>query len=122
MTRERAKRRISPPPANNPKLIGAPELRPDGRPRRRRKGGAIVRQSGPGAAMVPHPAAGMAPVWTDADAARFIGLDPAHRESRARARRVLDRLHDDGVIEVERTARGVRLYGPDGRPVGGKGA
>ena len=104
-----------------PKLIGAPELRPDGRPRRR-KGGAIVRQSGPGAAMVPHPAAGMAPVWTDADAARFIGLDPAHRESRARARRMLDRLHDDGVIEVERTARGVRLYGPDGRPVGGKGA
>ena len=100
------------------RLIGAPVLRPDGS-KQRRKGGALVRQSGPGAVMVPHPAAVMAPAWTDADAARFVGLDPAHRRNQTRARRVLDRLHDDGVVEVERTARGVRLFGPDGRPVGG---
>ena len=98
-----------------PKLIAAPVLGDDGQPKRR-KGGSIVRSAAGG--MVSHPMAHMAPMWTDADAARFIGLDPKHRENRARARRALDRLHRDGVIEVERTARGVRLYGPDGRVVG----
>ena len=67
------------------------------------------------AGLVPHPAAGMAPVWTDADAARFIGLDPRNRANLAKARRVLDRLHDDRVARVERTRRGLRLYGPDGK-------
>ena len=92
--------------------IAAPELRRDGTPKRR-KGGGIVRQSGPGAALVPHPNVGMVPTMTDANAARLLGFDPADRFRRRDARRALERLATDGVIDLETLAVGTfRIYGP----------
>ena len=89
--------------------IGAPVRRTDGTPRRR-KGGALMRR---GDALVPHPYANMAPAWTDADAARFVGFDPTHHEARRRARKALERLAADGVIDLEPTRTGrIRLFGP----------
>ena len=88
--------------------IGAPVLNSDGQPRRR-QGGAIVRRSDDS---IPHPRAAMAPVWTDEDAARFIGWDPTNRFRRRDARGALERLSHDRVIDLERLGDGrFRLFG-----------
>ena len=89
--------------------IGAPVFAADGQPKRR-KGGAILRRSD---VLVEHPRAAMAPEWTDADAARFIGFDPTDRFRRRDARRALERLAADGVIDLDPVSRGkLRLFGP----------
>lgn len=88
--------------------IGTPVLNADGQPKRR-KGGAIVRRSD---VLIDHPRAAMAPVWTDADAARFIGFDPTNRFRRRDARRALERLSADRVIDLDQVSRGrFRLFG-----------
>lgn len=89
--------------------IAAPVLRDDGEPKRR-KDGSIVRAAGE---LVPNPAARFAPVWTDADAARFLGYDPRDKRRRYDARKALQELHKDGVIDLHRGRGGTfRLFGP----------
>ena len=91
--------------------IAAPVLRDDGEPKRR-KDGSIVRAAGK---LVPNPSARFAPVWTDADAARFLGFDPRDRRRRYDARKALEDLNKDGVIDLHRGwGRGgtFRLFGP----------
>ena len=91
------------------RLIGAPVVdSKSGRPRRSR-GGRLRRRAD---VLVPHPNAAMVPRWSDATAARFIGLDPTKRCDRMRARQALERIADDGVFDLQRTARGMfELYG-----------
>ena len=89
--------------------IGAPVLRSDGKPKRR-KGGALVRDPG---ALVDHPHAGKAAAWSDHDAARFLGFDPTDKRRRHDARRAIERLAGDGVIDLQRDSSGrFRLFGP----------
>ncbi len=60
------------------------------------------------------------PVLADRDVARLFGFDPENRDHRYKARRALERLHGDGVIEVERVKHsggGVRLFAPGRRGV-----
>lgn len=90
--------------------IGAPEVNAQGRPKRK-LGGALVRSR---EALIEHPKAALVPTWTDRDLAQFIGFDPDDRFRRRDARRAVERLHDDGVIDVETIARGrVRIFGPE---------
>ena len=89
--------------------IAAPVIGPDGK-RKRRKGGAIVRDS---ETLIDNPASRFVQLVTDADAARFIGFDPTHHQRRTDARRALERLAADGVIELEPAGRGqFRIFGP----------
>ena len=89
--------------------IGAPILRSNGKPKRR-KGGAPVRDPG---VLVEHPHVGKAPAWSDGDAARFLGFDPTDRRRRHDARRAIERLAADGVIDLQRDGSGrFRLFGP----------
>ena len=95
--------------------IAAPVLRvrADGTPKRRR-GGLIVRDP---ARPIPNPAARYVGRLTDEDLRRMIGL-PNERVYRTRARRFMERLHEDGVIDLERLPDGrVRIFAP-GRVVG----
>ena len=90
--------------------IAAPVIGLDGK-RKRRKGGVIVRDPG---TMIDNPAARFVKRLTDADAARFVGFDPASKQRRHDARRALERLADDGVIEIEHTGRGrFRIFAPN---------
>ena len=90
------------------KEIGAPILKSDETPKRRR-GGQIARSR---KVLIVHPYADMAPALTDADMARFIGLDPKKRYNRQRSRRAIERLREDGIIETERERNGrLRLFG-----------
>ena len=87
--------------------IGAPVVDASGRTRYR--GGRVRRRAD---VLVPHPNARMVPRWSDVDAARFIGLDPTKRYNRMRARQALESIADDGVFDLQRTARGTfELYG-----------
>ena len=88
--------------------LGAPELRKDGQPRRR-KSGAIVRS---GHDTVPNPAARYVAPLTDADLTRMIGFDGNGKRRRHDARRAFDRLHTDGVIDLRREGRGYLVFGP----------
>ena len=89
--------------------IGAPILKADGTPKRR-KGGRIVRNN---KTLIVHPRAGMIPALNDAELTRFIGLDSNKRYNRMRTRRAFERLEADGIIETERTLDGrLRLFGP----------
>ena len=91
------------------KQIGAPIMDGHARPVRGR-GGRIRRRSD---LLVPHPAARMVPRWSDADAARFVGFDPADRRRRRDARLALERLAADGVLDLERCADGrFALFAP----------
>ena len=88
--------------------IAAPVIGLDGKPKRR-KGGAIVRDA---SKLINNPAARFVQLVTDADAARFIGFDPASKQLRRNARRALERLAADGVIELEPAGRGkFRIFG-----------
>ena len=90
--------------------IGAPVVDDKGRPKRG-KGGRLRRMQD---VLVPHPNAAMAPTWTDHDAARFVGFDVKKRYNRMRARKALEQLAADGVIDLERRSNGTFvLYGPD---------
>ena len=87
--------------------IAAPELKPDGTPKRR-KGGGIVR----GKSMIPNPHARLVSPLSDADLARLIGLDPTDKRRRHDARRALERLHADGVIDLRKDRDGWRIFAP----------
>ena len=92
--------------------IAAPVIGHDGK-RKRRKGGVIVRDPG---TLIDNPAAQFVKRLTDADAARFVGFDPASKQRRHDARRALERLADDGVIEIEHTGGGrFRIFAPNPR-------
>lgn len=87
------------------RLIHEPELRADGQPRRH-KSGQIVRSE----RVVPNPLADRAaflPAW---DVARFLGMANT-KKNRHDARRALDRLHREGVVEVVEQHSGYRFYG-----------
>ena len=89
--------------------IGKPVVDDEGRPKRG-KDGRIRRMRD---VLVPHPNGPMAPTLTDHDAARFIGFDGKKRYNRVRARKALEQLAADGVIDLERRGNGTFvLYGP----------
>ena len=65
---------------------------------------------------IDNPAARYVQRLTDHDAARFIGFDPSSKQLRYNARRALERLAADGVIEIEPAGRGqFRVFAP-GKP------
>ena len=88
--------------------IGAPLLNAKGQPVRR-KGGAIVRSTDEAVA---NPLTRYVPILSDADIARMIGFDGDNRKHRFLARKALERLEADRVIEIVRERRGLRILGP----------
>lgn len=90
------------------RLIGAPVLGDDGKPKRRTRG-AIIRSS---TELEPNPSAHYVPFLTDGDLARMIGFDGDNRFRRRDARKAFERLDDDGIIDLVPEHRGFRLYGP----------
>ena len=91
--------------------IGAPILRPDGTPKRR-KGGQLIRST---EELIANPAAQYVPLLTDADLARLVGLDHKDRDQRRKSRRALEHLRRDRVIDLRREDGGWRIYGPQKR-------
>ena len=90
--------------------IGAPVLDAAGTLKRGRRGRLVRDRDN----LVRNPKADLAPVWTDADAARFLGFDASDRFRRRDARRALERLEADGAAVVERLTGGrFRLFGPE---------
>ena len=95
--------------------IPAVVLAEDGKPKRRR-GGKLKRDP---ARRVENPAARFVGSLTDENLRQMLGL-PNERINRTRARRCMERLHNDNVIDLERRAGGrVRIFAP--RPVVGDG-
>ena len=75
--------------------------------------GAIIRSSHDA---VPNPAAGFVAPLTDADLTRMIGFDPTNRFRRRDARKAFERLHEDGVIDLQTEGSGLfRIFGPKRR-------
>ena len=93
--------------------IAAPVHGPDGKPTRRRKGGAIIRSA---TERIDNPAARyVGPPLSEADLTRMIGFDPSNRYRRRDARTAFERMEADGVIEIERSGAGWLLFGgPNG--------
>ena len=60
----------------------------------------------------PNAIARYVPMLTDADLATMIGFDGTNRDARYKARKAFRRLSEDGVIELEKTPKGFRLFGP----------
>lgn len=88
--------------------IGAPVLRPDGK-LKRRKGGAIMRSE---TEILPNRHAHFVKPLNDRDLTRLIGLNPDIRKHRYNARKALERLHDDGVIDLRKEGPAWRLFAP----------
>ena len=93
--------------------IAAPVHGPDGKPTRRRKGGAIIRSA---TERIDNPAARyVGPPLSETDLTRMIGFDPSNRKLRQYARAAFERMEADGVIEIERSGAGWLLFGgPNG--------
>ena len=93
--------------------IAAPVHGPDGKPARRRKGGAIVRSA---TERIDNPAARyVGPPLSETDLTRMIGFDPSDRRRRHDARAAFERMEADGVIEIEHSGAGWLLFGgPNG--------
>lgn len=82
---------------------------PDGKQRRRL--GAIVRSK---TEFVPNPAARYAgPILSEGDLTRMIALDPTNRYHRYDARAAFERMHADGVIDLQSDGSGgFLIFGP----------
>ena len=76
--------------------IGAATLDQHGKPLRRKDGRIIRSQT----ETVPNPAAKFVGKLTDDDVRRLVGLHAQHHENRKRARAALERLGNDGVIDL----------------------
>ena len=88
--------------------IAAPVTDQAGKPIAR-KGGKLLRDPN---RLVDNPAARYQAIFTDRDAASFIGFDPADKRRRYDARKAIERLEEDGVVELERLSRGrFRMFG-----------
>ena len=61
---------------------------------------------------VPNRLARFVPFLSDAEVARLVGCDPSDRRRRHEARRAIETLESDGVIEIVRARGGVYLFGP----------
>ena len=93
--------------------IAAPVHGPDGKPTRRRKGGAIIRSA---TERIDNPAARyVGPPLSEEDLTRMIGFDPSNRYRRRDARAAFERMEADGVIEIERSGAGWLLFGGPNR-------
>lgn len=88
--------------------IAPPLLDAAGQPIRREDGGIERSET----ETVDNPAARFVPVLSDADLARMIGFDPTDKRRRHDARKALDRLAADGVIELAPERGGRRIFGP----------
>ena len=103
--------------------IAPPVIADDGKPKRR-KGKLVVGSDGkqrhlPGAIvrsktdLVPNPAARYAgPILFEPDLTRMIALDPTNRYHRRDARAAFERMHADGVIDLQRSDGGFLIFGP----------
>lgn len=90
------------------KMIAAPKVNAEGKPIRRR--GRILRDS---SLAVPNPASRYVGYLRDDDLRRMVGLRADHPENRKRARGAIERLADDGVIDVDQHNDGrLRFFGP----------
>ena len=93
--------------------LPAPELKPDGTPKRRKRG-ALVRSS---TERIENPNVRYVPLLTEKDLTRMIGLDPENRVHRFRARGAFDQLQADGMIDLQAGGKKTwRILGPDGNP------
>lgn len=102
--------------------IAPPVIADDGTPKRR-KGKIVVGPDGkvrqrPGAIvrsrteLVPNPAARYAgPILSEPDLTRMIALDPTNRYHRRDARAAFERMHADGVIDLQRSGGGFLIFG-----------
>ena len=88
--------------------IGAPVLDAKGNPKRR-KGGALVRSRD---VQIANPAAQYVKALGDKDLTRMIGFDPENRSQRQDTRKAFDRLHADGIIDLQREGGGYRIFKP----------
>ena len=87
--------------------IAAPVLNRTGKPIARK--GRLLRDPD---RLVENPAARYVAVFTDRDAASFIGYNPNEKQRRYDARKAIEQLTADGVIELNRLARGrFRMFG-----------
>ena len=50
---------------------------------------------------------------SNSDLARLIGFDGGKRDHRYKARNAFAHLDADGVIDLRRDGKGVRIFGPD---------
>ena len=64
---------------------------------------------------VPNPAARYVGFLSDDDLRRMVGLIDDHPENRRRARTAVERLADDGVMEIEQRHGAIRFFAP-GKP------
>ena len=87
--------------------IGAPILHPNGQAKRRKEG-TIERSK---TETMANPAACFVAPLTEGDLARMIGFDPTNRKHRFWARHAFERLDADGVIDLRRDERELRLFG-----------
>lgn len=92
--------------------IGAPVLKPDGKPKRR-KGGSIIRSE---TNLIPNRHARYVQAMDDSDLTRLIGLNPDIRDHRYKARKAFERLHADGVIDLRMDRKEYRIFGPRKKP------
>ena len=85
--------------------IGAPLVNADGRPMRR-EGGAILR----GDEMIPNPQAQFVKPLDSGDLTRMIGFDPNDRRYKHKAIKAFEALHEDGVIDLQKTGNGWKIF------------
>ena len=91
------------------KDIHAPILDARGNPKRR--GGKIIRSANE---LVPNPSARFVHGYSKDDLTRMAGMDPKDHNHRFRAMDAFNRLHDDGVIDLQRDGSDWRIFGPRG--------
>ena len=90
-------------------FIGAPVLNQHGEPKRRRRGGTIIRHKD---LFVPNPVAKMVRRYTTDDLTRMAGMKPMNRNHRRSAMDAFYKLHDDGVIDLKKDGNYWHIFGP----------
>ncbi len=78
---------------------------------KRHRGGKVVRDT---KRLVPNRAAQFVRVYSKDDLTRMAGMDPKDHNHRFRAMEAFNRLHDDGVIDLQRDGGNWRIFGPRG--------
>jgi len=85
--------------------IAAPLLKADGTPQRR-KGGTLIR----GNSLIPNPQSRYVKSLDSKDLTRMIGFDPEDSRYRDKAIKAFEKLHEDGVINLQKDAYGWKIF------------